>query len=134
MIASAWPFERPILVATSHPAEALVLRAAIERVGLPVAAADDAVTAMQSLRAQPGGFAALVAGDRVGRASGLTLCGLTRDAGFTLPALLLTTEDSPLIADRAARLRVTVLWQPVSSRRLEGALLDLLPRRQCVAC
>ena len=39
----ARPFERPILVATSDAAEALVLRAAIERTGVPVALADDAV-------------------------------------------------------------------------------------------
>jgi hypothetical protein len=117
VLGSAWPFERPILVATSDPAEALVLRAA-----------------MQALCRQPEAFAALVTGTRVGRASGLTLCGLARDAGCALPALLLTGEDTTVIAPRAARLHVTVLWQPVSSGRLASALHDLLPRRRCVAC
>ena len=130
----ARPFERPILVATSDAAEALVLRAAIERTGVPVALADDAVPAMQALCGQPEAFAALVTGDRVGRASGLTLCGLARDAGCSLPALLLTAEDTAVIAPRAAGLGVTVLRQPVSSGRLESALHDLLPRRRCVAC
>ena len=131
MPASAWPPERPVLVATSYPADALVLRAALERVGLPMALVDNGVTAMHALCRQPGAFASVIVGDRVGRVSGLTLCGLARDAGCTLPILLLTVDDCASIATRAARLRVTVLWQPVSSRRLESALRDLLPRRLC---
>jgi CheY-like chemotaxis protein len=133
MSASAWPFERPVLVATSYPADALLVRAALERVGLPIALADDGVTAMHALCGRPGAFAGVVVGDRVGRVSGLTLCGLARDAGCVLPILLLTADDSASIATRAARLRVTVLWLPVSSRRLENALRDMLPRRQCIA-
>jgi CheY-like chemotaxis protein len=109
MSASTWPFERPVLVAPSYPADALLLRAVLERVGLPIALADDGVTAMHALCRQPGAFAGLVAGDRVGRVSGLTLCGLARDAACTLPILLLTADACVSIAIRAARLRATVL-------------------------
>ena len=133
MLTSAWLSERPVLVATSYPGEALVLRAAIEGLGWSVAVAEDAGAAMRLLCGHSATFAALVAGDRVGCASGLTLCGLVRDAGYTLPLLLLTTESSALVAGRAARLRTSVLWQPVSSCRLERALRELLPRRLCVA-
>jgi len=134
MPTSSWPFERPILVASSYPADALLLRAALDRVGLPMALAEDAVTAMHAVCSQPAAFAGIVVGDRVGRASGLTLCGLARDAGCNLPILLMTPDDSGTIALRAARLRVTVLWQPVSTRRLEDALRGLFSqRRQCMA-
>jgi DNA-binding response OmpR family regulator len=129
----ARPFERPVLVATSRPAEALLVRAAVERVGLPVALVGDAVTAMHAVCRQAGAFAGVLVGDRVGRISGLTLCGLARDAGCTLPILLLTADDCGTVAVRAARLRVTVLWQPVSSSRLEDAIRGLLPRRACLA-
>jgi CheY-like chemotaxis protein len=134
MATSAWPSERPILVATSYPAEALVLRAAIEETGWPVAIVEDAGGAMQALCRRPEGFAALVVGDRAGRTSGLTLCGLARDAGYRPRVLLLTTEESALVAGRAARLNVSVLWQPVSACRLDRALREFLPRRWCVAC
>lgn len=134
MPTSAWPFERPILVASSYPADALVLRAALDGVGLPMALAEDAVAAMHALCGQPTAFAGLVACERVGRVSGLTLCGLARDAGCNLPILLMTPDDSGTIALRAARLRVTVLWQPVSTRRLDEALRGLFfQRRQCMA-
>jgi CheY-like chemotaxis protein len=134
MPTSAMPFERPVLVASSFPADALVLRAALDGVGLPMALAADAVTAMHAVCGQPGALAGIVAGDRVGRVSGLTLCGLARDAGCNLPILLMTTDDCGTIALRAARLRVTVLWQPVSARRLENALRSLFSqRRQCMA-
>ncbi len=49
------------------------------------------------------------------------------EAGHATPG---TTGAEPLESPRP-RLRVTVLWQPVSSRRLESALRDLLPRRLC---
>jgi CheY-like chemotaxis protein len=134
MSPSTWPFERPILLASSYPADALVLRAALDRVDLPMALADDGVTAMHALCGQPAAFAGIIAGERVGRVSGLTLCGLARDAGCTLPILLMTTDDCGTLAPRAARLRVTVLRQPVSARRLEAALRHLFtPRRQCMA-
>ena len=130
---SAWPYERPFLVATSYPADTLLLRAALDRVGVPVALVRDGVTAMHAICGEPDAFAGMVVSDRVGRVSGLTLCGLARDAGWAGPILLLTADDCVLIAPRAALLRVTVLWQPVSSRRLETTLRDMLPRRQCVA-
>jgi CheY-like chemotaxis protein len=134
MSRSAWPFEPPILVASSCPEDALVLRAAVGRLGLPIAVADDAVTAMQALGDRPDAFGGLVVGDWVGQVSGLSLCGLSRDAGCPLPILLVTSEHDATIAARAARLRVTVLWHPVSTRRLEAALRRLLiPRRQCMA-
>ena len=133
MPASAWSRERPILVATSYPADELVLRTALERVGFPLTLIHDGVPAMHALCGQPDAFSGVVVSDRVGRVSGLSLCGLARDAGCALPILLLTADDCGLIAARAARLRVTVLWQPVSARRLESALRDILPRRQYVA-
>ena len=112
----------------------MVLRAALGRLGLPIAVADDAVTAMQVLGDRPDAFGGLVVGDWAGQVSGLSLCGLVRDAGCTLPLLLVTTENDATIAARAARLRVTVLSQPASSPRLEAALRHLfLPRRQCMA-
>ena len=133
MPTSSWPYERPILVATSYPADALLLRGSLDRVGVPMAVANDGVTAMHALCGRQHTFAGVVVSDRVGRVSGLTLCGLARDAGCALPMLLLTADDCGLIATRAARLRVAILWQPVTPRRLETALRDMLPRRQCVA-
>jgi DNA-binding NtrC family response regulator len=122
-----------LLCATSYPAEALMLRVAFESAGWSVAMVDDAVTAMRELCRHPERFAAVVSGERVGCASGLSLCGLVRDSGCALPVLLLTSQESAVIAGRAARLRVSVLWQPVSSERLERTLRGLMPRRLCKA-
>ena len=133
MSISVWPYERPFLVATSYPADTLLLRAALDRIGVPAALAHDGVTAMHAVCGDQDAFAGMIVSDRVGQVSGLTLCGLARDAGWTRPLILLTADDCGLIAARAARLRVTVLWQPVSSRRLESTLRDMLPRRQCIA-
>ncbi|HKT60306.1 MAG TPA: response regulator [Gemmatimonadales bacterium] len=127
----ATPSHALLLCATSYPAEALMLRAALEPAGWSVAAVDDAVTAMLELCRKPERFAAVLVGERVGRASGLSLCGLLRDSGCGLPIVLLTTQDSAAIAGRAARLRVSVLWEPVSSERLQRSLDGLMPRRLC---
>jgi len=122
-----------VLCATSYPAEAVMLRDALESDGWSVAVVDDAVTAMRELCREPERFAAVVIGERVGQASGLSLSGLLRDSGCALPILLLTTHESAVIAGRAARLRLTVLWQPVSPERLQRTVRGLMPRRLCVA-
>jgi hypothetical protein len=45
--------------------------------------------------------------------------------------LLLTGDEHRWAAARAARLGVTVLWQPSSPQRVSRALRGLLPRRVC---
>ena len=127
------PSQGLILCATSYPAEAVMLREALESDGWSVTVVDDAVTAMQELCREPAQFAAVVIGERVGRASGLSLSGLLRDSGRALPIVLLTTDESTVIAGRAARLRLSVLWQPVSPEGLQRTVRGLLPRRLCVA-
>jgi CheY-like chemotaxis protein len=114
--------ERPILLAASEPDDVWIARAALERVGWPVAPAEDAVAGMQALCEGAGQFAAVVVGERVGRVSGLAFCGLARDAGCTLPALLLTADAHAALAVRAARLHVTVLWHPVSPSSSGGGV------------
>jgi DNA-binding NtrC family response regulator len=121
-----------LLCATSYPAEAVMLRDALESAGWSVAAVDDAVTAMRELCREPARFSAVVIGERVGRASGLSLSGLLRDSGCALPILLLTTQESAAIAGRAARLRLSVLWQPVSTERLQHVVRTLVPRELCM--
>lgn len=124
-----------LLCATAYPAEAVMLRDALEAAEWSVAVVDDAVTAMRELCREPGEperFAAVVIGERVGRATGLSLCGLIRDSGSALPILLLTTQESKVIAGRAARLRLSVLWQPVSPERLQETVRGLMPRPLCL--
>ena len=121
-----------LLCATSFPAEAVMLRDALESAGWQVAAVNDAVTAMRELCREPGRFAAVVIGEQVGRASGLSLSGLLRDSGCALPIVLLAAQESAAIAGRAARLGLSVLWQPVSPERLQRTMLGLLPRRLCM--
>ena len=127
------PSQGLLLCATSYPAEAVMLRDALEAADCSVAVVDDAVTAMRELCREPGRFAAVVIGERVGRTTGLSLSGLIRDSASALPIVLLTTHDSKVIAGRAARLRLSVLWQPVSPERLQETVRGLLPRRLCVA-
>lgn len=127
------PSQGLLLCATSYPAEAVMLRDALASAGWQVAAVDDAVTAMRELCREPERFAGVVIGERVGRASGLSLSGLIRDSGCALPIVLLTTHESAQIAGRAARLRLSVLWQPVSPERLQGTVRGLMPQRLCMA-
>ncbi len=121
-----------VLCATSYPAEAVMLRDALESAGWSVTVVDDAVTAMRELCREPDRFAAVVVGERVGRASGLSLSGLIRDSGSAVPILLLATQEGALVAGRAARLRLSVLWQPVSPERLQRTVDGLTPRRLCL--
>ena len=121
-----------LLCATSYPAEAVMLRDALASAGWHVAVVDDAVAAMRELCREPARFVAVVIGERVGRVSGLSLSGLLRDSGCALPIVLLTTQESAAIAGRAARLRLSVLWQPVSPERLQRTMVGLLPRRLCM--
>src|SRR5262249_34974156 len=100
--------EGRILIATSYPADAFLLRAAAGRAGVPVAFAEDGVTAMRELCRRPGAYVGVIVSDRVGRVSGLSLCGLARDAGCNLPILLLTADGWEMIAARAVRLGVSV--------------------------
>jgi DNA-binding response OmpR family regulator len=126
------PSQGLLLCATSYPAEAVMLRDALEAADWSVAVVDDAVTAMRELCREPGRFAAVVIGERVGRTTGLSLSGLIRDSGSALPIVLLTTHDSKVIAGRAARLRLSVLWQPVSPERLQETVRGLLPGGLCM--
>jgi DNA-binding NtrC family response regulator len=126
------PTPELVLCATSFPAEAVMLREALGSGGWSVVVVDDAVTAMRELCARPDRFGAIVIGERVGRASGLSLSGLIRDSGAALPIVLLTTQEGGAIAGRAARLGLSLLGQPVSPERLQRKMLDLLPRRLCM--
>jgi DNA-binding response OmpR family regulator len=126
------PSQGLLLCATSYPAEAVMLRDALESVGWSVAHAGDAVTAMQELSRDPERFAAVVIGERVGRASGLSLSGLLRDSRCAVPIVLLTTQENAVIAGCAARLGVSVLWQPVSPERLQRTVRGLVPRELCL--
>jgi hypothetical protein len=121
--------ERPILVAASGPAEAALARAAVEELGLVPVWIEDAVTAARALCRDPRRFAAVVAGEQVRGATGLTLCGVARDAGCRVPMLLLTTDECRWAAVRAARLQVTVLSQPLSAGRVARALRCMVPPR-----
>jgi hypothetical protein len=126
-----WPSERPVLVMAFEPSDVRLARDASAELGVPHHLVDDDIAALRTLCHRPSSFAAVIVGDRAGPASGLTICGVARDAGCALPLLLLTGEESRPVADRAARLGVTVLWRPVSSRRLARTLSSMMPRRRC---
>jgi hypothetical protein len=132
MIDCTWPAGRPVLVAASGPADWQLMEDALDELALSCVRLGDGVEAMQAICRRPNAYAAVVVGQRVGQVSGLTFCGLARDAGCGLPILLLLSDDDcRWVAGRAARLRISVLWQPISSRRLARTLLGLLPRRPC---
>jgi hypothetical protein len=113
MIQWLHPSQRPILVATSETSDAALARSAIEELGLIPVLVQEARETIRHLSGGPNRYAALVAGERVGQATGFTLCGVARDAGCRLPMLLLTSDVCRWTAVRAARLQVSVLWEPV---------------------
>jgi DNA-binding NtrC family response regulator len=129
MVECAQPGARQILVTASAAIEAGLARAAVEELGLLPVLVQDIAEAVRLLCADPRQFAAVVAGERVGPASGLTLCAVARDAGVRVPMLLITGDNCRWTAARATRLQVTVLWQPVPARRIARTLLAMLPRR-----
>jgi hypothetical protein len=133
MIECMHPAERPILVATSAVFDAELARSAIEELGLVPVLLKEAAEALRLLCVNPKRFAAVVAGEWIGRTSGLTLCGVARDAGCRLPMLLLTSDDCRWTAVRAARLQVGVLWQPSPAWRIAQSLIAMLPRGPCGA-
>jgi hypothetical protein len=51
-----------------------------------------------------------------------------------VPIVLLTTQENAVIAGCAARLGVSVLWQPVSPERLQQTVRGLVPRELCLVC
>jgi hypothetical protein len=131
MIHCLSPSQWPILVSASETSDAALARSAIEELGLiPVLVQEPAET-IRHLCAGAKRYAALVAGERVGETTGFTVCGVARDAGSRLPMLLLTSDVCRWTAVRAARLRVSVLWQPVPAYRLVQTLSAMLPPRPC---
>ena len=128
MIECSHPGRSPILVAASEASDAGLLRSAIEELGLTPVLVQEPSEAIRRLCGSPKGYGALVAGERVGPTSGFTLCGVARDAGCRLPLLLVTSDDCRWTAVRAARLQVTVLWQPVAAPRVVQTLRAMLPR------
>jgi DNA-binding response OmpR family regulator len=126
--------ERRILLAASETEELDALVAAVRRSGLLADHVDDPVEAMRALSRRGHIWTGLVAGDRVGRVSGLTLCGLARDAGFHRPALMLSAEPCATIAIRASLLRAAVVWLPSDSDLLERTMARLWPRTCGPAC
>ena len=133
MIQCLHPSQRPILVAASDTLDAALARSAIEELGLIPVLVQDAAETIRQLSGSARRYAALVVGERVGEATGFTLCGVARDAGWRLPMLLLTSEVCRWTAVRAARLAVSVLWQPVPAYRLAQTLTVMLPPRPCAA-
>jgi len=133
MIQCLHPSQRPILVAASDTLDAALARSAIEELGLIPVLVQDAAETIRQLSGGARRYSALVAGERVGEATGFTLCGVARDAGCRLPMLLLTSEVCRWTAVRAARLAVSVLWQPVPAYRLAQTLTVMLPPRPCAA-
>jgi CheY-like chemotaxis protein len=125
--------ERPVLVAASRPEDKRLIMEALDELALPGVLVSDGAEAMQALCRRPNTFAAVIAGDRVDRVSGWTLCGLARDAGCRLPILLVTGDESRLAAARAEGLGVTVLRRPDSARWVASSMNALLPRRACAA-
>ena len=127
MIACSHPPASPILVAASIEADIRIVRAASEELGVVPVLVQDTTAAVRLLCRRPRGFAALIAGERTrATTSGLTLCGVARDAGCRLPMILVTSDACPWTAVRAALLEVSVLWQPVSARRVAQTLCSLL--------
>ena len=131
MIDCSHPAPRPVLLTTSETSDAALARAAIEELGSISVLVQNAAEAIRHLSDGPRRYAALVTGERVGQVSGFTLCGVARDAGCRLPMLLLTRDVCRWTAVRAARLQVSVLWQPVSAYRLAQTLSAMLPPRPC---
>jgi hypothetical protein len=133
MNACLQPADRPIIVAGSEHADAGLARAAIEELGRVPVLVQGVAEVIRLITEHPKGFAAVVVGERIGPTSGFTLCGVARDAGCRLPMLLLTGDDCRWTAVRAARLRVSVLWQPVPASRIAQTLRAMLPARHCAA-
>ena len=131
MIQCLPPSQRPVLVATSDASDAALARSAIEELGLVPVLVQDTTETIRHLSGGSRRYAALVVGERVGEATGFTLCGVARDAGYRQPMLLLTTEVCRWTAVRAARLAVNVLWQPVPAWRVTQTLAAMLPPRPC---
>jgi DNA-binding NtrC family response regulator len=131
MIECSHPAPRPVLVAASDTSDASLARSAIEELGSIPVLVQDAAEAIRHLSDGPRRYAALVTGERIGRISGFTLCGVARDAGCRLPMLLLTRDACRWTAVRAARLQVSVLWQPVPAYRIAQTLSAMLPSRPC---
>jgi DNA-binding NtrC family response regulator len=122
---------RPILVAASDACDAGLARSAIEELGRMPVLVQDAVEAMRHIGTSGRKYEAMVVGERVGEASGFTLCGVARDAGYRLPLILVTSDVCRWTAVRAARLQVTILWHPVPARRIAQTLRAMLPRTPC---
>ena len=133
MIGCSLPVTPPVLVAASAERDVGLARAAIEELELVPVLVQGTAEAVRLLCHSPTRFAALVAGERMGETSGFTLCGVARDAGCRLPILLLTSDDCRWTAVRAARLEVSVLWQPVPTLRVAQTLRAMLPRSRCGA-
>jgi hypothetical protein len=81
MIQCLHPSQRPILVAASDTLDAALARSAIEELGLIPVLVQDAAETIRQLSGGARRYAALVAGERVGEATGFTLCRVARDAG-----------------------------------------------------
>ena len=79
-------------VAASETFDVALARSAIEEAGFIPVLVQDAAGAIRHLSGGPKRYAALVSGERIGRVSGFTLCGVARDAGCRLPMLLLTRD------------------------------------------
>lgn len=131
MITCSHPAPRPVLVAASEVSDAALARSAIEELGLIPVLVQEAAEAIRHLSGDGKRYAAVVVGERIGQATGFTLCGVARDAGCRLPMLLLTSDVCRWTAVRAARLKVSVLWQPVPASRLVRTLSVMLPPRPC---
>lgn len=120
---------RLVLVAAAVGADVRAIELALDRLGVDRVRVYDAVEAMRAICHERTAYSAVVVGEGVGQASGLTVCGLARDAGCSLPMLLTTADDCRRTAMRAARLEVTVLWLPASARHVARTVDGMLPRR-----
>jgi DNA-binding NtrC family response regulator len=131
-----------VLVVDDGPGAARRVLHGLAAVGLPALWVDDGVAALKMIHREPAAFTGVVAGERGGAVSGLTFAGLLRDAGLTMPVLLLGGDrfggaQCDTVRERAARLALTLLELPASLERLElvirATFAPCLPGTPCAS-
>jgi hypothetical protein len=103
MIACSHPLPRPILVAASETSDAALARSAIEELGLIPVLVQEAAEAIRHLSGDGKRYAAVVVGERIGQATGFTLCGIARAAGCRCCCSPATSAAGPRSARRDSR-------------------------------
>ena len=123
--------EKRILIVDDEPNVRLVLRTALQSVGYDIVEAEDGAKALERLSSGGPGFDLALLDLQMPRMDGMELLSRLREAGSTVPVVILTAHGSIPEAVTAMKLgAIDFLTKPITPESLRRVVAEVIARHE----